>query len=54
MDHAITIVLTPLDKRNGYVRMQFIDYSSAFNTVVPFKLLALGLMQPILSVKQRS
>jgi hypothetical protein len=27
-----------LDKRNTYVRMLFIDYSSAFNTIVPSKL----------------
>uniref|UniRef100_A0A8K9UYS7 Reverse transcriptase domain-containing protein n=1 Tax=Oncorhynchus mykiss TaxID=8022 RepID=A0A8K9UYS7_ONCMY len=30
--------LTHLDKRNTYVRMLFIDYSSAFNTIVPSKL----------------
>ena len=37
---AITLhtALTHLDKRNTYVRMLFIDYSSAFNTIVPFKL----------------
>ena len=43
--------LAHLDKRNTYVRMLFIDYSSAFNTIVPFKLIikleALGL-NPIL------
>ena len=27
-----------LDKRNTYARMLFIDYSSAFNTIVPCKL----------------
>jgi hypothetical protein len=27
-----------LDKKNTYVRMLFIGYSSAFNTMVPFKL----------------
>uniref|UniRef100_A0A8K9Y653 Reverse transcriptase domain-containing protein n=1 Tax=Oncorhynchus mykiss TaxID=8022 RepID=A0A8K9Y653_ONCMY len=32
-------VLTHLDKRNTYVRMLFIDYSSAFNTIVPSKLI---------------
>jgi gmma-aminobutyric acid receptor subunit gamma/cGMP-dependent protein kinase 2 len=26
-----------MDKRNTYVRMLFIDYSSAFNTIVPSK-----------------
>jgi hypothetical protein len=29
--------LSHLDKRNTYVRMLFIDYSSAFNTTVPSK-----------------
>jgi hypothetical protein len=28
-----------LDKRNNYVRMLFIDYNSAFNTMVPSKLI---------------
>ena len=28
-----------LDKRNTYVRMLFIDYSSAFNIIVPSKLI---------------
>uniref|UniRef100_A0A4W5NM05 Reverse transcriptase domain-containing protein n=1 Tax=Hucho hucho TaxID=62062 RepID=A0A4W5NM05_9TELE len=41
-DDAIAITLhtalTHLDKRNTYVRMLFIDYSSAFNTIVPSKL----------------
>jgi hypothetical protein len=31
--------LTHLDKRNTYVRMLFIDYSSAFNTILPSKLI---------------
>ena len=42
-DDAISIALhtalSHLDKRNTYVRMLFIDYSSAFNTIVPSKLL---------------
>ena len=50
-DDAITItlhiVLSHLDKRITYGRMLFIDYSSAFNTIVPSKLIikleALGL-----------
>ena len=50
-DDAITIALhkalTHLDKRNTFVRMLFIDYSSAFNTIVHSKLIikleALGL-----------
>ena len=38
---AITlhIALYHLDKRNTYVRMLFIYYSSAFNTIVPSKLI---------------
>ncbi|CDQ88695.1 unnamed protein product, partial [Oncorhynchus mykiss] len=40
-DDAISIALhtalSHLDKRNTYVRMLFIDYSSAFNTIVPSK-----------------
>jgi hypothetical protein len=50
-DDAITIALhtalSHLDKRNTYVRTLFIDYSSAFNTIVVSKLIiklgALGL-----------
>jgi hypothetical protein len=42
-DDAISIVLhtvlSHLDKRNTYMRMLFIDYSSALNTIVPSKLL---------------
>ena len=42
-DDAISIALhTALshqDKRNTYERMLFIDYSSAFNTIVPSKLI---------------
>jgi hypothetical protein len=38
-DDAISIALhtalSHLDKRNTYVTMLFIDYSSAFNTIVP-------------------
>ncbi|XP_051539932.1 uncharacterized protein LOC127432650 [Myxocyprinus asiaticus] len=30
--------LSHLEKRNTYVRMLFVDYSSAFNTIVPSKL----------------
>ena len=45
-DDAITIALhnylSHLDKRNTYVRLLFIDYSSAFNTIVPSKLIKLG------------
>ena len=46
---AITLhtALSHLDKRNTYLRMLFIDYSSAFNTIAPSKLIikleALGL-----------
>uniref|UniRef100_A0A4W5LAU3 Reverse transcriptase domain-containing protein n=1 Tax=Hucho hucho TaxID=62062 RepID=A0A4W5LAU3_9TELE len=42
-DDAISIALhtalSHLDKRNTYVGMLFIDYSSAFNTIVPSKLI---------------
>ncbi len=31
--------LSHLDQRDTYVRMLFLDYSSAFNTTVPFKLI---------------
>jgi hypothetical protein len=36
--HLFT-ALSYLDKRSAYVRMLFIDYSSAFNTIVPSKLI---------------
>ena len=36
---ALTTALSHLDKGNIYVRMLFIDYSSAFNTIVPSKLI---------------
>ena len=36
---ALHTALFHLDKRNTYVRMLFIDYSSAFNTIVPSKLI---------------
>jgi hypothetical protein len=42
-DDAISIALhtnlSHLDKRNTYVRMLFINYSSAFYTIVPSKLI---------------
>ena len=42
-DDAISIALhtalSHLDKRNTYVRMLFIEYSSAFNPIVPSKLI---------------
>ncbi len=42
-DDAISLVLhsslTHIDSKNGnYIRLLFIDYSSAFNTIVPTKL----------------
>lgn len=46
-DTALTshTALSHLDKGNTYVRMLFIDYSSAFNTIVPAKLvLKLGIL----------
>jgi gmma-aminobutyric acid receptor subunit gamma/cGMP-dependent protein kinase 2 len=36
---ALYTALSHLDKRNTYVRMLFIDYSSAFNTILPSKLI---------------
>ena len=36
---ALQAVFSPLDKNNTYVRMLFIDYGSAFNTIVTSKLL---------------
>ena len=36
---ALHTALSHLDKRNTYVRILFIDYSSAFNTIVPSKLI---------------
>ena len=38
---AITLPHSYLYKKNTYVRMLFIDYSSAFNTIVPSKLIKL-------------
>ena len=35
---SLHTALSHLDKRITYVRMLFIDYSSAFNTIVPSKL----------------
>ena len=54
-DDAISIALhtalSHLEKRNTYVRMLFIDYSSASNTIVPSKLITklriLGLNLPL-------
>jgi hypothetical protein len=36
---ALQTAFSHLNKRNTYVRMLFIDYSSAFNTIVPSKLI---------------
>ena len=36
---ALHIALSHLGKRNIYVRMLFIDYSSAFNNILPSKLI---------------
>ena len=35
---ALNTALSHMDKRNTYVRMLFIDYSSVFNTIVPSSL----------------
>jgi hypothetical protein len=39
ISNALHIALSHLDKTNTYVRMLFIDYSSAFNTIVSSKLI---------------
>jgi hypothetical protein len=39
MSIARHTALSHLDKRSSYVRMLLIDYSSAFNTIVPSKLI---------------
>jgi hypothetical protein len=39
ISNAILTALSHLDKRNTNVRMCLIDYSSAFNTIVPSKLI---------------
>ena len=39
MSIALHTAFSYLDKRNTYVRMLFIDYSSAFKTIVPPKLI---------------
>ena len=46
-NYAIALTILPdhtdlshLDKRNTYVRMLFIDYSSAFNTIIPSRLVS--------------
>ncbi|XP_056610032.1 uncharacterized protein LOC130427021 [Triplophysa dalaica] len=42
-DHAVSMalhsVLTHLDNKDTYARMLFVDFSSAFNTVIPSKLI---------------
>ena len=37
-DAIFTVLHSHLDNGNIYVRMLFIDYSSAFNTIIPSKL----------------
>lgn len=41
---ALHLSLSHLNKKDIYVRMLFIDFSSAFNTVIPQKLVKLGLL----------
>ena len=36
--HTLHTTLSHLDKKGSYVRLLFIDYSSAFNTIVPSRL----------------
>ena len=38
---ALNTALSHLDKRNTYVKMLFVDDSSAFNTIVPSKLITM-------------
>ncbi len=49
---ALHFSLSHLEDKDTYIRMLFIDYSSAFNTVIPRKLIhklfALGLLHPTL------
>ncbi len=37
--HNLHTTLSHLDKKGSYVRLLFVDYSSAFNTIVPSRLL---------------
>lgn len=50
---CIHTALSHLENKNTYVRMLFVDYSSAFNTIVPAKLItklqALGLNKSLCS-----
>ena len=39
MPQQINTALSHVNKRNTFVRMLFIDYSSAFNTIVSSKLI---------------
>ncbi len=52
---ALHFSLSHLEDMDTYIRMIFIDYSSAFNTVIPCKLIhnmfALGLLHPTLGSK---
>ena len=45
-DDTVSIILhtalSQLDKKNTYVTMLFIDYCSAYNTIVPTKLITMG------------
>ena len=44
VEDAITValhsILSHLDTRNSYVRLLFVDFSSAFNTIIPSKLVS--------------
>ncbi|KAI4878392.1 hypothetical protein NFI96_006905 [Prochilodus magdalenae] len=50
---AIHTALNHLDSTNSYVRMLFIDFSSAFNTIIPSRLIhklsTLGISSPLCS-----
>ena len=51
MSTALHLALTHLDKKNTHVRMLFINFSSAFNTIIPQQLIGklstLGLNTPL-------
>ncbi|CAJ1076957.1 uncharacterized protein LOC125983400 [Xyrichtys novacula] len=43
---ALHAALSHLEQQGSYVRMLFVDYSSAFNTILPHKLVNLGIPHP--------
>lgn len=51
VSHALHLSMEHLEKRNSHVRMLFVDFSSAFNTIIPQHLVSklgpLGLSPPV-------